>query len=243
MNLLRRARIAFGLTIVVMLCCGQVSPPLAQGTSRPISLLSTDAYQHAFLNALRPALYAAGRQARVDYQASCEPVTGKVLFPSTAVHPLPPHRPLDLAAFREMFVTDKNVVVSEAAPGIVSVRIGHMSDALLHTRIPELIFYARMDRYSPQGVFYELKMNGTVRASMKQIGVRPANYVSEFLTGERVEGFPHLPSEMRDATVEQVLDRVARTFNGVVLYGTCTNPPVFLLQFVPLVDFPLATPN
>jgi len=245
MSLHRTVQSLLGLSGVLLVCAAQASSLPSQGTMRPIeptNMSLGDAEANAVLNALRPALYVANRTARIDYQASCEPVTGRVLFPSVSVHPLPPHEPLNLSAFQDMFIADKNVVVSEMTPGVISIRIGRVSDALLHTRIPKLIFYANMDQYYPQGVFYELKMNGTVRASMKQIGVRPANYVPEYLVGERLEG-SHLPSEMRDVTVEQVLDRIARTFNGVVLYGTCTNPPLFLLQFIPLVDFPTVTPN
>jgi hypothetical protein len=246
MCLHRTAQSLLGLGGVLLVCAAQAPSLPSQGTVRPIeqiNMSTRDAKADAVLNALRPALYAAGRTARIDYQASCEPVTGRVLFPSISVRPLPPHEPLNLAAFQEMFITDKNVVVSEATSGVVSIRIGRVPEALLHTRIPKLTFYAHTDQYYPQGVFYELKMNGMVRASMKQIGVRPANYISEYLVGERLKGSAHLPSEMRDVTVEQVLDRIARTFNGVVLYGTCATPPVFLLQFIPLVDLPTVTPD
>lgn len=51
-----------------------------------------------------------------------------------------------------------------------------------------------------------------------------AAHVIDHLVSGPAEGAPHLPPLMQSVTVDDALNSVARTFEGIVLYGTCSQP-------------------
>ncbi|HEV2289678.1 MAG TPA: hypothetical protein VGR81_12060 [Candidatus Acidoferrales bacterium] len=59
---------------------------------------------------------------------------------------------------------------------------------------------------------------------MTKLGLRVPLQLSEQLLATPAPGLPHLPAEMKDVTVNQILNSIAVTFKGIVIYGTCTHP-------------------
>ncbi len=145
-----------------------------------------------------------------------------VLFPAIRVG-RPPKEGSGLAAAREMFRGD-NCVVVQQGQGLVRVNIGRVSTAILGIRIP-LLRLKRQDRYDAFSAILAVQDANRVRAAMRRLGWHlPPVIVVDYLLPVPKRGLPCLPAVMRDVTVGQVLDRIATTFKGIVLYGECKVP-------------------
>jgi hypothetical protein len=72
---------------------------------------------------------------------------------------------------------------------------------------------------------------------MLNYGLRvPPTLINEIMV-QPAEGLPHLPSTMTNVTMDKALDMVARTFRGVVIYGACTEPHLYRIDFTGGVYF------
>ena len=43
----------------------------------------------------------------------------------------------------------------------------------------------------------------------------------------------HLPAEISNLTLDQALDMVAATWNGIILYGACSEPGMYNISYAP----------
>lgn len=174
------------------------------------------------LSYLRPTLRATGYAGRVYYSGACKADGLEfVAFPEVRVHPA--ERNAAFEAVREMFQEDAEVKVVEEPHKIISVTVGKPLTALLDAKI-SLFRTAPIAQYNPPLAIGAVENTKEVKAAMAKLGLRVPLQLSAQLLAKPSSGLPHLPVETKDTTVDQVLDSIAVTFRGMVVYGTCVQP-------------------
>jgi hypothetical protein len=178
--------------------------------------------QEAALKYLRPVLLSRGGAGRIYYSAACKTEDGESLpFPRVEVRP-PSKETTDVVAVREIFENDKHVMVSEDRSGMIRVTIGQLVSALLQARIHSLTLKPH-ERYNAMLAIFAILNSKDGGAAMHQLGFDQPNIVfgGGIVLPEKGARLPHLPASMKDLTMDQALDAVARTFGGIVIYETC----------------------
>src|ERR1039458_3185408 len=183
-----------------------------------ISYSASEHNEDVVLDILRPVLSSSGYVARLYYAGQCAAVDPEfVCFPATEVH-----QPTGsgFRAIESIFRGDASVTVSRESNNIVSIRIGQPLTTVLQTRVP-MFRSASLEQYNPSFVIGSLLGTPEVKAKMARLRLRVPLIPYDMLVAEPAEGLPHMPSILSNMTADQILDSVAVTFHGVVVYGIC----------------------
>jgi len=167
---------------------------------------------------LRPVMKSVGGSARIDYAGVCSG-QNKLLFPTVDAQPAS-QGATGITAVRQIFRNDPQATtIVQDKSGMVRITIGNVSTSGLRTRIPVLTFDSA-SQYNPLSAADAITIAlGTYAARHGlQFGM------ASFVVGPPVEGAPHLPPRMQNVTVDDALGSLARTFKGIVLYGSCRQP-------------------
>jgi hypothetical protein len=202
----------------------------ASPQSSIISPESGKHFERVVLKYLWPALDYGQTVGRIYYGAICKPNANSTsLFPNLDVRP-PPDGKIGVAAVRDIFRHVKDISVKETVPGIIRVRIGNVSDAIMHVRIANLVLEPT-EQYNYWLAIFKIENAPEVRSAMQELKIRlPVRPVSIGIA-QPAEGLPHLPGVITNITVDQALDLVAKTFRGVVVYEFCTSPDQYEIRF------------
>jgi hypothetical protein len=174
---------------------------------------------------LRPVLASAGKAGRIYYEAICLAAEDYPLaFPRVKARP-PLLNVTDLTAARSVFREDKSVLVTEDTAGIIRVRIGRVPDAILGTRISTLSLDP-IEQYNSRVAIGAIEDTPEVRSAMERLRLVLPVRVVNMPVLRPAEGFPHLPPELSNVTMDQALDIVARTW-GIVFYGACAERGIY----------------
>lgn len=194
--------------------------------SQQESVAASQRSEDTVIKYLQLALAPAGKAFRIYFRGSCSAQGGaRVLFPLIDAQP-PAKGQRGLEGARDIFRKDSDVTVTEGPPGIVRIKIGNVSTAILSTRLP-FVKLTQTAQYNPEGPGGAIDMiEGTrpIETAMARLGLRQ---VPVFYIGARepaLSTLPHLPPSIKDVTLDQALDSIAKTFRGVVTYGECTRP-------------------
>lgn len=216
-----KAGAALTLTLSVVLGLQISARARTQPDSRSFFVSAQD--EDSLLNYLGSALRTSGHAGRLDYAGSCQKDSMEfVAFPRIAVSQ-PSGNLMALGAVQQIFRGDAGVNVAEEPQKIISVRVGEPSTAILQTRV-SLLKISTMGRYNPAIVIGSVESTRELKTAMTKLGLRVPLQLSEQLLATPAPGLPHLPAEMKDVTVNQILNSIAVTFKGIVIYGTCTHP-------------------
>jgi hypothetical protein len=174
---------------------------------------------------IQSALSSTQYSVRLYFHGVCNADgENRLVFPSSTVLPTTGNEK-GIAAIREMFRDDQNVVVSVDSSNVVRIYIGHVYRQILDTNLSslKLTTFAQYNPDGPGGAIELLESAQPVQAAMQDLGTRqePAFYIG--LDQPALRKRPHLPPSISDITLDQALDVVARTFPGVVVYGECGN--------------------
>ena len=186
--------------------------------------------QDAVLKYVLPVLKLNRLAGRIYYNAACNPGD---LYPFTFpfVNVRPPSKDVSgLKAVREIFRNDENVLVTEERPGLISITIGNVPDAILKTKI-QVLNLVPIEQYNYDAAIGVIENNKQVRAALSKLDVSTPMIVFNELLTPPGPGLPHLPPSMMNLTMDEALDAVASTFGGVVLYGACTQPRLYTIYF------------
>lgn len=171
------------------------------------------------LDKLRLVLRSSGYTGRVYYAGRCAADGGGdfVCFPAIKVH-----QPIGggFRAIESIFRGDSSVKVSKKLGGVVSIRIGKVPTAVLQTRLP-MFRLSPLEQYNPDVAIEGLLNTPEVNAAMVRLRLHLPLTVSGQLMSLPAKGEPHLPNSMRGMTADQILDSIAATFHGIVVYGIC----------------------
>ena len=183
--------------------------------------------QKAFLWQLRTVL--GEKVGRVYYGGKClQDVRLGISFRQWAVRPAPVGES-GVAALKTMLRDEKNISVEDDS-GVIRVRIGRVSEAILHVRIPRLTLSPEA-QYNAWAAIWAVQNSSEVRAAMHDHHIRTPNHMVDMILVRPAEGLPHLADVVTDATVDQVLDMIVKTFHGTILFETCAPPDQYAIDF------------
>jgi hypothetical protein len=202
----------------------------ASSSTQPASPSESVRNERAVLKYLWPALDYGATVSRIYYLGNCQPDAHPgASFPQLDVQP-PSKGRHGVAAVRDVFRQDKYVSIKEADPGIIRVRIGSIPDAVLRIRISNLILTPE-EQYNYWPAIFKIQNAPEVQSAMQELKIRiPARTISIGIA-QPADGSPHLPGVLTNVTMDQALDLVAKTFRGIVLYGFCTPPDQYEIDF------------
>lgn len=173
-------------------------------------------------------LRTSSKAARINYvPTSCGKLAAKFgEFPSVEMR-LPPENQDGISAIREMFRGNMYVQSYEDKDGVLVISIGDVPGEILQTKI-HYVRFPLLDRYNPALAISDIENNKAVRANDFQPFPRPFSYV---ITSPSPR-LPHLPESLSHITMNEALNRIATTFEGVVLYGACPESRSYIIDFV-----------
>lgn len=187
-----------------------------EGVSPPANL----AIDRVVIDYLRPVLKHFGEAARVNYAGIC---SGKELvLPDVSAQPAPPGA-TGISAVRQIFRDDPRVTVTQDQSGMFKIRVGSVSTTALRTRLPSLTLDSNT-QFTPPAAVDAIAIAADRYAKERKLGFGMAATIIDIIMSGPAKGAPHLAPLTENVTVDQALDSVTRTFKGVVLYGTCTQP-------------------
>lgn len=198
------------------------SQALGRSNTRVLSYSVSKRNEDSLLKYLRPALRSSGYVGQIYYSGQCEGTEVEfVFFPQVQV--LPPSGNPGLSAIRDMLRGNDNVLVSEEPRKAILIRIGQPDTTILKTRI-HVFKLAPLGQYNPSAAIGSVENTGEFKGEMGKLGIHVPLTLSGQILTKPSPGLPHLPAEMKGVTVEQVLNSIAVTFKGIVIYGTCAQP-------------------
>ena len=127
----------------------------------------------------------------------------------------------DLAKVSDLFAWSKNVQISYAPSGNVRILVGDVSEELLKTEIRRIVWHPT-ERYNATDAIAAIEQTKEAQAKLEMLGLELA---VTFIPGARQQPerrAPHLPATIRNVTLETALDRVAETFDRILIYAQCT---------------------
>jgi hypothetical protein len=181
---------------------------------------------------VRPTLVSTGKAARIYYQATCVPDDSDhpVRFPKVDVQ-LPSDGKTALDAVRTIFRSAHGVDVTEDDTGIIRIRIGEVPDAVLRTQLSTVKLSPTV-QYNAWSAVLAIENAPEVRSALEKLHILTPVRIIAMPVVEPAEGWPHLPQELSNLTLDQALDLVARTFRTLIFYGQCTAPNIYQLDTV-----------
>jgi len=214
---------------ILVLFDSQIS--VASPTSSPIPQSQGEENERKLLKALAPILKSEGKVARIYYQVMCQPdFNYPAPFPSVGIRENSAGAS-GIRAIMRMFENDSLVSVSVSSPEIVRIEIGKISQSLLNTKI-SVLRLPMPEQYDPVSAIRAIEMTPEIQSAMRKYKSRGSSRVSNQLAPLPAPGAPHMPSLMRNVSMDQALDEVAKTFKGTVIYGSCSPQRMIDITFV-----------
>jgi hypothetical protein len=156
---------------------------------------------------------------RIYYGVSeCKGLRWETPFPEVLIRK-PPKDISDIATLRAFFAKDARVRISDSN-GIIRIRFGEIPAAILQTKIA-LINLSPEDQYNPELAISKIEYAPEVQAAMTASRVHVPSWPTNMILQRPAPGLIHLQPVMKDISMDEALDVVATTFNGVVETGYC----------------------
>jgi hypothetical protein len=211
------------LWLVVLMISASVScvAPAKLLAAREASREISEHNEARVLECLLPVIHSSGKALRLYYLASCDANDNRpVPFPVIKVQ-RPSQGKSGVEAVREIFQNDKNVTVTEEPVGIIKVSIGKVPTAILQTKLSSLTLEP-LEQYNPRDAVAAIESTKEMEVAMRSLGISEPLKLGG-TTAQPEEKLPHLPSSMSNVTVDEALDRIAKTWagQGIVVYGAC----------------------
>lgn len=184
-------------------------------------------FEKPFLDYLLPALKQTGKPARIDVNATCpisnrsveDTLNGNIGFDYQSVNvDLSPSPLTGMGAVRHLLQSDPEATVRQDPSGLVRITIGNVQTAILQTKISRLEL-SKYAQYTALSAVDELTLAPDLIEAEQRTHIRSRNHLVDHIVGWGAG--PHLPSLLQGVTFDQALDAVAKTFNGIIIYGAC----------------------
>ena len=170
---------------------------------------------------VRPALLPDGGAGRIYYSTECHlKDEGPALpFPHLKMQ-APARAKTGLQALHEIFENEKSVNILRDQSGMTRITIGKPELAFLQTRI-RLLKFTPEQQYTPELAVLALQDPKEVESAMRNLRLDMPVTVSHAGVTTPAKGLPHLPASLKGDTIEEAFDLIAKTFGGIVFFGTC----------------------
>jgi hypothetical protein len=225
----------FGLALVYLVISGAAGFPKAE--------VESQANLDAVLSYLRPTFTSKGGPGRISYSTVCARDDSGLLFPKLQLRS-PSTDKTGFDAVRQIFRDDKRVRVTRNSSGIITITVGEPPTDILQTRIRRLSLMPN-EQYNEQLAIVAVMHTKEFESAERVLRIKVPTSVLAVNIVEPTKGLPHLPSSLENTTVDEALDRIARTFRVAVLYASCppqsNQPRMITFDSVPLYD-PLRPP-
>jgi hypothetical protein len=190
----------------------------------------TNKRNEAALDFLRSSFKRELTGGRVYYSAStCEAGSALIPFPELKVKKSATTK-FGLPAVQEVFADDPRVEVREGADGIIDIVIGDVPKEFLQTRIHRIDLDSEA-RFNAILAVDAIMATKPVAAAQKKLNLLSPIVFEDTLLSWPLPGLPHLPRTVKNITLDQALDTVAKTFSGIVVFGYCTNTRMYSVDF------------
>lgn len=233
--------VAFTAALLTLSAAKATSQPAPVTSSAPTLPRSKIQFEQPFLDDLISAIRRVGKPARIYLAATCAPgnasvddvLNGNMTFTYPDVNIDLSREPLTgVSSIRYILRNDAQATVGQGPSGITRITVGDVSTAILQTKISRLAL-SKYGQYTALSAVEELLRAQELLNAELRTHVRLRNHLIDHLVGWG--SGPHLPPLLRDVTIDQALDAIAQTFNGIVLYGNCKMPDAsrsFDLRFI-----------
>lgn len=232
----------FGLAFAYLILAG-AAVSLAGAAGLPKGEVESERNLDAVLNFLRPALTSKGGPGRISYSTVCARDGSVLPFPKLQLRP-PLTDKTGFDTVREVFRDDKRAKVTRNRSGIMTITVGEPPTDILQTRIRRLALTPE-EQYNEQLAIVAVKHTDEFKSAERVLGIKEPTSVIAVNIVEPTKGLPHLPSSLKNITVDEAFDRIARTFRVAILYASCppqsNQPRMIMFDSVPLYD-PLRPP-
>ena len=179
-----------------------------------------EASPERFFGSLRKILKSTKKVARVYYHLDCSSETaGSGLVPRSRELPALSNVRDAVTVCRELFDADKGQVRGQGRR-LVAIQLGRVDRSILDTKVKTL-HLERIERYNADLVLSAILNAPEVKATIQSHSLEPTIEMGPGFVNASERGRPHMPAALDDRTVEELLDSVAETFNGIVCYGEC----------------------
>lgn len=206
----------------------------------PANIEESHRNQAAVLKFLGPALKDRGGIGRIYCITACATKSGTPLpFPLVMIQPAS-EGASGLAAVRDIFRNDQKTSVAESPSGMIRVTIEQPKSSILQTKIP-LLTFSQAAQYDEVRAVDAILGCKEVQAAKRQLGFEEPLTVESLGVAPFDKRAPHLPARMRNLTVDQALDEVAKIFGGIVIYKECANENgkrLFTIDFTKATESP-----
>lgn len=127
-------------------------------------------------------------------------------------------RSTDLSGVSYIFAKSKKIKVTRGSSGQSTIFVGDVSAELLRTRISAVTLQP-IQRYNPREAIVAIMQTHEVQGKLRVLNVEQPLTALGGIMQEPIPRLPHLPASLKNVTMEEAMDRVARTFAGVIIYG------------------------
>jgi hypothetical protein len=201
-----------------------------------------------FLRYLRPILKPLGGAARIYNAGTCNQKGKLSEFPLLNVQ-APSAGIVGLPAVRQIFQNDKRVKVAQDRSGMIRIIIGEPPSPILQTRIRSIELLLD-EPYMLWGAIWAIERSTEVKGAQnpgedawRKLGGDEVIVASIQIPVPDEESTPlpsRTPARMRDITLDEALDKVARAFGGIIIYNEWSGPHGALhsrIDYQPVVDY------
>lgn len=214
----------FGLIMAGSIIC--LATEDSQGTAGESLEARTQHHEDTVLGYLRDVAWSSRKAIRLYYQADCQSMKNSGVDYSVPFPLFPLQSPstdkTGIAAVREIFKNAKDITIAEEPLGIIRIWVGKVPTEILRTKI-SLLNLDREAQYDPSSAIAAIESTKEVEAAKTSLGLSDAPYGGG-LVALAENGLPCLPASMKNITVDQALDMIAKTWGGPVVFGVCSDP-------------------
>jgi len=174
--------------------------------------------------ALRQALHTLRNGVRLNYEAVCRPGSHNqenVWFPHLVIHHY--STKTGLQAIREMLRANGGLTVKQTSTGVVHISAGTVEGAILKTRLHSITLDQR-EQYDPSEALGAMSQSQEYQSTIRNFGLFEMPVMATGPVMDPKPNAPHLARAFEGLSVDEFLDRVVRTFGGIISYGECVNP-------------------
>lgn len=159
--------------------------------------------------------------ARIEYRGTCDMSNSERIDPPF-IELSPASATLSgIERLRAMLSRDQDTSVTQSA-GMTRIRINKVTGSILDTNL-QTITLTPNQQYNPQPAIIAFANHSEIQNSLQHLNTRFALSMGGLETLPS-PNLPHLEPSMSHLTLDDALDRIARTFSGVVVYKECVRP-------------------
>jgi hypothetical protein len=228
---LRTGTIALSAIVLIFASSGGIHEVhAASRATQVVSPSESVGNEKALLNQLRPLLGRGENVGRIYYRGSClQDANLGISFRQLDIRPAPVGES-GVAAVKSILRDEKSISAEEDDSDVIRIHIGRVRGEILQIRIPTLTLSPE-EQYNAWPAIWAIQNASEVQSAMHALHIRTPMHVVNMILVRPADGLPHLPKVITDATVDQILDVIAKTFHGTILYKTCAPPDQYDIDF------------